>query len=54
MLDELLKEYAEKFNEEFPIHSCDYADEEELIGIIKGCIARNKRYKPISSDLLYD
>ena len=46
MIDELLRKYAEKFNESFPIYGCDYKDEDELAEIIKECIDSDTPYEP--------
>ena len=46
MIDNLLREYAEKFGDSFPIYGCDYKDEDELAEIIQDCINTNSPYEP--------
>lgn len=47
MIDDLLKEYAEKFGEAFP-------NDEILISAIKKCIENNTIYKPeYDGEVLY-
>ena len=53
MLDKLLKEYAERFNEAFPIFMAP-PEEDEIIKIIEKSLETNTRYKPkYKKDVLY-
>ena len=53
MLDKLLHEYAERFNEAFPIFAAP-AEETEVEKIIKKCLQENVKYKPkYKKDMLY-
>ncbi len=44
--NQLLCEYAEQFDEAFPICGCAYNDDDELIEIIQHCIDKNEPYVP--------
>ena len=53
MIDDLLKEYAEKFGEAFPLFAFPN-DDEILISAIKKCIENNTIYKPeYDGEVLY-
>jgi hypothetical protein len=43
-MDKYLKEYEEKFGEQFPIMLCRGCDDEEIIEIIDECISKNEPY----------
>lgn len=43
-MDKYLKEYDEKFGEQFPIMLCRGCDDEEIIEIIDECISKNEPY----------
>lgn len=43
-MDKYLKEYEEKFGEQFPIMLCRGCDDEEIIEIIDECINKNEPY----------
>lgn len=43
-MDKLLKKYAEKFGEQFPLMLCRGCDDEEIEEIITECITKNKPY----------
>ena len=43
-MDKYLKEYEEKFGEQFPIMLCRGCDDEEIIEIIDKCISKNEPY----------
>ena len=43
-MDKYLKEYKEKFGEQFPIMLCRGCDDEEIIEIIDECISKNEPY----------
>lgn len=43
-MDKYLKEYEEKFGEQFPIMLCRGCDDEEIIEIIDECISKNETY----------
>ena len=43
-MDKLLKEYEEKFGDQFPLMLCRGCDDEEIIEIIKECLKENKPY----------
>lgn len=45
MLDELLLEYRDKFDDNFPIMSLRSASEDEIIRLIKDCIDKGKPYE---------
>ena len=54
MLEKLLNEYAERFNEAFPLFSVPN-DEKEVLEILQKCLADNKPYKPKrEKDVLYE
>lgn len=44
-LEEKLKEYRERFNDNFPIMTCMCMTEEEVIEEIQKCLDRNEIYK---------
>lgn len=44
-MDEILNEYADKFNENFPIVSFMGTPEDEIIKIVRNCIDKNKPYE---------
>ena len=46
MLDKILIEYSEKFNDNFPIYIVSDLSEEEVIRLAKEAIKNNKPYKP--------
>ena len=43
-MDKYLREYEEKFGEQFPIMLCRGCDDEEIIEIIDECISKNEPY----------
>ena len=43
-MDKYLKEYEEKFGEQFPIMLCRGCDDEEIIEIIDECMSKNEPY----------
>lgn len=43
-MDKYLKEYEEKFGEQFPIMLCRGCDDEEIVEIIDECISKNEPY----------
>ena len=43
-MDKYLKEYEEKFGEQFPIMLCRGCDDEEIIEIIDECISKKEPY----------
>lgn len=43
-MDKYLKEYEEKFGEQFPLMLCRGCDDEEIIEIIDECISKNEPY----------
>lgn len=43
-MDKYLKEYGEKFGEQFPLMLCRGCDDEEIIEIIDECISKNEPY----------
>ena len=43
--DELLRKYAERFNEAFPLFMAP-SDENEIVKIINKALETNTRYKP--------
>ena len=54
MLDKLLFEYAERFNESFPVYSFP-GDEDDMIKAMEKSLAENKPYKPnIEEDIDYE
>jgi len=44
LLDLLLKEYAEKFHENFPVFKFRGTDEDEIISIVEECITNDTPY----------
>lgn len=50
MLDKLLNEYVEKFNENFPICLFRGKEDEEVIKMIQKCIDENKVLDEIELD----
>ena len=50
MLDKLLNEYVEKFNENFPIFLFRGKEDEEVIKMIQKCIDENKVLDEIELD----
>lgn len=46
MLDKVLIEYSEKFNDNFPIYIVSDLSEEEVIRLAKEAIKNNKPYEP--------
>ena len=43
-MDKYLKEYEEKFGEQFPIMLCRGCDDDEIIEIIDECLSKNEPY----------
>ena len=43
-MDKYLRDYEEKFGEQFPIMLCRGCDDEEIIEIIDECISKNEPY----------
>ena len=43
-MDKYLREYEEKFGEQFPLMLCRGCDDEEIIEIIDECISKNEPY----------
>lgn len=43
-MDKLLKEYKERFGEQFPMMLCRGCDDGEIEGIIRDCLKKNKPY----------
>jgi hypothetical protein len=46
MLDKLLKQYVEKFEDNFPIFYLRHLDEKEITDLIKKAIEKNEPYIP--------
>ena len=44
-MDELLKEYVDKFGENFPVFLCLGMEDDEIISIIKKCLKDGEPYK---------
>lgn len=44
-MKELLEQYLEKFDDQFPLMLVRGMDEEEIITILKKCIEENKPYE---------
>ena len=47
MLDKILIEYSEKFNDNFPIYIVSDLSEEEVIRLAKEAMETNTPYKPL-------
>ena len=45
-LDELIKEYTQVFNENFPLFAIPSAPESEIVKIIENCLEENTPYTP--------
>lgn len=43
-MDKYLREYEEKFGEQFPIMLCRGCDDDEIIEIIDECLSKNEPY----------
>ena len=43
-MDKHLKEYEEKFGEQFPLMLCRGCDDDEIIEIIDECLSKNEPY----------
>ena len=43
-MDKYLKEYEEKFGEQFPIMLCRGCDDDEIMKIIDECLSKNEPY----------
>ena len=43
-MDKYLREYEEKFGEQFPLMLCRGCDDEEIMEIIDECISKNHPY----------
>ena len=43
-MDKYLREYEEKFEEQFPLMLCRGCDDDEIIEIIDECISKNEPY----------
>ena len=43
-MDKYLKEYEEKFGEQFPIMLCRGCDDDEIMEIIDECLSKNEPY----------
>lgn len=43
-LQKYLREYRDKFGEQFPMMACLGMDEDEIIKAIKECVSNNKKY----------
>lgn len=50
---QLLKEYAEKFDDNFPTFMVRHLDMDEIGDLIEDCIKKNKPYEP-ESDISAD
>lgn len=49
-MDKYLKDYEEKFREQFPLMLCRGCDDDEIIEIIDECISKNEPYSVGSGD----
>ena len=49
-MDKYLREYEEKFGEQFPIMLCRGCYDDEIIEIIDECISKNEPYVVESGD----
>lgn len=54
-LDNLIREYVDKFNENFPVYSMMCASDEQVAEIIEQCLSSGKPYEPeeLEGDALY-
>lgn len=54
-LDTLIREYVDKFNENFPVYSMMCASDEQVAEIIEQCLSSGKPYEPeeLEGDALY-
>lgn len=50
MMDELLNEYEQQFNEPFPLMMAMGMNDEEVMKTIKSCIKDGKPYEPKIDD----
>ena len=51
-MDNYLRDYEEKFGEQFPLMLCRGCDDDEIIEIILQCIKDNKPYT-VNTDIDY-
>lgn len=49
-MDKHLKEYEERFGEQFPLMLCRGCDDDEIIEIIDECLSKNEPYVVESGD----
>ena len=45
-MPELIKQYAEKFNENFPLFALMGLDDEEIEAILQDCLDKGTHYQP--------
>lgn len=53
MLQSLLDDYVEMFNENFPTFMVVGMDEEEIVKIIEKCLKDKEPYKEYDKDVIY-
>lgn len=46
ILDEILNEYSDKFDDTFPIFAVTHLSDSELIQLVKDCLKSGKPYNP--------
>ena len=46
----MLNEYADKFDDNFPMFSVNHLEEKEIIRVVKESIAKNELYEPNYND----
>lgn len=49
-MDKYLRDYEEKFGEQFPIMLCRGCEDDEIIEIIDECISKNTPYSVSNGD----